>query len=182
MQVTLCGLFLGIIAACLSTKIGWGYQVGAALCLELSHVLDCVDGELARLTGRGNPFAAAMDPITDRLKDIALLLAAFVYCSTKLPFGLAIDMLAALAILTTGLWLLYMYIVDAYLNPARKIRGSSNNRLPRLYLGFYDLFIYGCIALWLTNCFDFFLFYVLALAVIGNLIQIYRLRDLLMPT
>jgi phosphatidylglycerophosphate synthase len=177
MQVTLCGLLLGIIAAYLSTNAGWGYQLGAALFLELSHVLDCVDGELARLTGRGNPFAAAMDPITDRFKDIVILLAAFAYSSAVSPFGLKIETLAVLAILSTGLWLFYMYVVDAYLNPARKSRGPASAQQPRLYLGLYDLFIYGCIFFWLTNCFGYFLFYILFLATSGTLIQIYRLKN-----
>lgn len=179
LQVTLVGLLLGLLAAGLASNVGWVYQVCAAFFLEFSHVLDCVDGELARLTDRGSPFAAAMDPITDRFKDIAILLAAFAYAAAVPPFGFETKALAVIAIISTGLWLFYMYIVDAFLNPARKSHRSSNTQRQRLYLGLYDLFIYGSIAFWLTNQFRYFLFYVLFLAIVGIVMQIYRLKGFL---
>jgi phosphatidylglycerophosphate synthase len=179
LQVTSGGLFLGLLAACLASQSGWGYQIGAALFLEMSHILDCVDGELARITERGSPFAAAMDPITDRIKDIAILLAAFAYSAMAPPFDLGTEALASIAVITTGLWLFYMYIVDAFLNPARKQRTTPNPQVSKIYIGLYDLFIYGSIVFWLTNQFDYFLFYVFLLALLGAFIQIYRLKKYL---
>jgi len=177
MQVTMAGLAFGLLAALIASFNIWYCNLIAALLMETSHVLDCVDGELARLTGRGNSFAAAMDPITDRMKDVSLILAAYITSVDSGVFGLSIFFISVVAILTTGLWLLYMYIVDTFLNPARKLNSDqkkSNHK--QIYLGLYDLFIYGSIVFWITNFFHFFLFFVLILAFLGTAIQIVRLR------
>ena len=176
LQVTLFGLFIGLIAAWQASKTGWASHLTAALLIELSHVLDCIDGELARLTGRGNPFAAALDPITDRIKDIFIIYAAFVQSLNTAIFDWSEGTLFGLAFFTIGLWLLYMYIVDAYLNPARKKRPEAGKKL---YVGLYDLFLYGAIAFLVAGLFAYFNLYVLVLALSGAGIQFGRLYKLL---
>ena len=175
LQVTLFGLFIGLIAAWQASKAGWPNHLTAALLLELSHVLDCIDGELARLTGRGNPFAAALDPITDRIKDIFFIFAAFVQSSYYSIFGMPDSSLFRLAFFAIGLWFLYMYIVDAYLNPARRKRLKGEGLL---YIGLYDMFIYGAIAFLISNQFAYFNLYVIVLASGGVVIQLVRLNKL----
>ncbi|MBA3029859.1 MAG: CDP-alcohol phosphatidyltransferase family protein [Desulfobacteraceae bacterium] len=179
LQVTILGLIIGLFAACIGSVSGWAYGILAAILIELSHILDCVDGELARLTGKGNPFAASLDPISDRIKDTAVIIAAFIQGTLVSPFGLSDSTIAFVALITMGLWLCYMYIVDAFLNPARrKLLPSITNK--RIYIGLYDLFVYGSIFFWLTNQFEYFLFFVLVLASFGVVIQILRLKKILM--
>jgi len=76
--------------------------------------------------------------------------------------------------------LLYMYIVDAYLNPSRKSKEKNNSsKNYRIYIGLYDLFIYGCIAFLVFNIFEFFIFFILALGLGGVFVQIIRLEKIL---
>jgi len=180
LQITCIGLFLGLCAAWLAIKPSWYSCLIAALLIESSHILDCIDGELARLTNRGSPFAAFFDPISDRFKDIAIIYASCLKASKVAVFNLAQDTIFFVAFFSLAFWLLYMYIVDAYLNPSRKEDAKSNSlKNYRSYLGLYDLFIYGSIVFLIGNIFEFFNFYILVLALMGVLIQIYRLDKVL---
>lgn len=180
LQVTAIGLFLGLCAAWMASKPDWISCFIAAFLLESSHVLDCIDGELARLTNRGSPFAAFFDPISDRVKDIAIIYAAFLQSSKAAVFNLTHDAILSVAFFSIALWLLYMYIVDAYLNPSRKKQEKNNPKKEyRIYLGLYDLFIYGSIGFLVFNIFEYFNFFILVLALVGVLIQIIRLEKIL---
>lgn len=76
-MITVVSGLLGIGAAvCFFVQM---HYVGCAL-MFLSLMLDCVDGNLARLTGRTSPFGAKLDRITDSLKKV-LCLAALTYVS-----------------------------------------------------------------------------------------------------
>ncbi len=52
------------------------------------------------------------------------------------------EIIQVTAFLSVSFWMLYVYVVDAHLNPARKKTSRSQKRI---YLGLYDLFIYGAI-------------------------------------
>ena len=180
LQVTAIGLFLGVCAAWTASKPDWISCLIAAFLLESSHILDCIDGELARLTNRGSPFAAFFDPISDRIKDIAIIYAAFLKASQTAAFNLSQNTIFFIAFFTLGFWLLYMYIVDAYLNPSRNKMGKKNSpKKYRIYLGIYDLFTYGSIVFLICNIFEFLIFFILALSLLGVLIQILRLNKIL---
>jgi phosphatidylglycerophosphate synthase len=176
LQITLMGLFLGLMAAWQASRPGWTNLMLAALLLELSHVLDCVDGELARLTDRGNPFAAALDPITDRIKDMMIIFAAYIQSSRAFIFTWSEHTIFVITFFTIGFWTFYMYIVDAYLNPSRKNRGYTKTKI---YIGLYDLFVYGAIGFLVTGLFEYFNLYILLLAAVGVSIQIVRLNKIL---
>ncbi len=176
LQITLMGLALGLLASWPASRPGWSNHVLAALLLELSHVLDCVDGELARLTDRGNPFAAALDPITDRIKDMMVIFAACIQSSGALIFNWSEHTIFVIAFFAIGFWTFYMYIVDAYLNPSRKKRGYTKQKI---YIGLYDLFVYGAILFLIAGLFEYFNLYVLLLATVGAGIQLVRLKKIL---
>lgn len=177
LQVTIIGLIIGLYAAYTGSNPDWAYGILAAFLIELSHILDCVDGELARLTGRGSPFAASLDPISDRMKDMAIIYAACIQSIHMEVFNLSEFNIFSITFLTIGLWFLYMYIVDAYLNPARKkIQLEKITSKTKIYLGLYDLFIYGSIIFCLLNLFEYFIFYVLFIATIGVPHQIVQLK------
>jgi phosphatidylglycerophosphate synthase len=177
LHVTISSLIAGLCAAWAGSQADWAYCLLAAILMECSHVLDCVDGELARLTGRGNPFAASLDPISDRIKDAAIIYAGTLHSSRVGLLTLPRDEILTIGFLSLGLWSLYMYVVDAYLNPARKAKGSATDKAPAaLYLGLYDFFIYGSIFFWIFNVFEYFIVFVAAIAFLGTIIQVERLR------
>lgn len=76
-QVTLATLVVFVLAAGIMAVVpGWtALLVGVAI-LEFSYVLDCVDGQLARLRGTSTPIGAHLDFLMDELK--AFLLVASV--------------------------------------------------------------------------------------------------------
>ncbi|MEP6652498.1 MAG: CDP-alcohol phosphatidyltransferase family protein [Myxococcales bacterium] len=75
-QVTLATLVVfAAAAAIIALSPGWtGLLVGAAL-LEFAYVLDCVDGQLARLRGTSTPIGAHLDFLMDELKAFLLVAA-----------------------------------------------------------------------------------------------------------
>jgi len=75
-QVTFASLGLFVAAAVL--LVGWPGHAGlliAVAVLELSYVLDCVDGQLARLRGTSSPVGAHLDFLMDVLQAFALVAA-----------------------------------------------------------------------------------------------------------
>jgi phosphatidylglycerophosphate synthase len=182
LQVTIGSLFLGLCAALVGSQTNWAFCLSAAVLLECSHVLDCVDGELARLTGRGSPFAASLDPISDRIKDAAIIYSGTVHALTAGVLNMSRGQIFTIGFLALGLWNLYMYIVDAYLNPARRARASAMEmKGGGIYLGLYDFFIYGSIFFWISSLFEYFILFVTAIAFAGTIIQVERLRRALKP-
>jgi phosphatidylglycerophosphate synthase len=71
-MITILSGLLGVAAAYFffRTEILWG-----AFMMFFSLVLDCVDGDLARLTGQTSPIGAKLDRITDSIKKVLCLLA-----------------------------------------------------------------------------------------------------------
>ena len=82
-QVTIASFAIGLYAASLFAQGDfWSIFLGALL-LQLSLIVDCVDGELARYTRKFSELGAWLDAITDRVKEYAVFLGlaygAFVY-------------------------------------------------------------------------------------------------------
>jgi phosphatidylglycerophosphate synthase len=65
-------------AAVLALFPSWGALVGGAALLELSYVLDCADGQLARLRGTSSPIGAHLDFLMDEIKAFVLVAAVAV--------------------------------------------------------------------------------------------------------
>ena len=75
-QITLLTLVVFAAgAAWLALGAGWHGLVIAASIIELSYVLDCVDGQLARLKGTSSPVGAHLDFLMDELKAFLLIAA-----------------------------------------------------------------------------------------------------------
>ena len=70
-QVTVASVVVGLGAAALFAVGRPTALVAGALLLQLSLVLDCVDGDVARYTRRFSPLGAWLDASTDRLKEFA---------------------------------------------------------------------------------------------------------------
>lgn len=74
-QVTIISFFIGLLSAYEFSKGQfWSTFIGAIL-LQLSIIVDCVDGELARYTRRFSQFGAWLDAITDRIKEYLVYFA-----------------------------------------------------------------------------------------------------------
>jgi phosphatidylglycerophosphate synthase len=63
-------------AALLVAWRSWTGLVAAGLVLQLAYVIDCADGQLARLTGRTSPVGALLDFMLDEVKAFLVLGAA----------------------------------------------------------------------------------------------------------
>jgi hypothetical protein len=73
-QVTIASFAIGLYAAYLFAQGDfWSILVGAVL-LQVSIIVDCVDGELARYTRKFSELGAWLDAITDRVKEYAVFL------------------------------------------------------------------------------------------------------------
>lgn len=80
-MVTVCSSFLGVLAGVLF-GLGAGFAAGATALL--SQVLDGVDGQFARLTGRQSPTGALLDSTLDRYADGSLMIGMTIYL-VRLP-------------------------------------------------------------------------------------------------
>ena len=70
--ITAASLAIGLAAAALfATGALWAVVAGAVL-LQISLILDCVDGEVARYTRQFTAFGAWLDAVTDRVKEFAV--------------------------------------------------------------------------------------------------------------
>lgn len=75
-QVTVISMLVQLVAAALFIAVpGWlGLLLGVAA-VELSYIFDCVDGQLARVTGRSSPVGGMFDFLMDELKAYVLVAA-----------------------------------------------------------------------------------------------------------
>jgi hypothetical protein len=74
-QVTVISFLVGLFSAYeFSQGTFWATFAGAVL-LQLSIIIDCVDGELARYTRKFSQFGAWLDAITDRIKEYLVYFA-----------------------------------------------------------------------------------------------------------
>ena len=81
-QVTLISFAIGLLSAYeFSRGTFWTIFTGAIL-LQLSIIIDCVDGELARYTRQFSALGAWLDAITDRIKEY-LVFFALAYGAAK---------------------------------------------------------------------------------------------------
>ncbi|MEU4093582.1 CDP-alcohol phosphatidyltransferase family protein [Streptomyces sp. NPDC026673] len=67
-QITWGALFLGLGAAACFALADWKWLIIGAVLYHFSFILDCMDGKLARLTGKGSEFGGWLDYIFDRVR------------------------------------------------------------------------------------------------------------------
>jgi hypothetical protein len=68
-QVTLVSFAIGLYAAYSFSQGGFAATLIGAILLQLSIIVDCVDGELARYTRKFSSLGAWLDAVTDRVKE-----------------------------------------------------------------------------------------------------------------
>lgn len=87
--ITLISLVIGLAAAGMFAAGTWGWILAGALALQLSLIVDCVDGEVARSTRRFTPLGAWLDASTDRVKEI-LVYAGLAYAAQSWQLAIAL--------------------------------------------------------------------------------------------
>jgi hypothetical protein len=97
--VTVTSLALGVLAAVLVATGNRGLWVVAALLVQASLVIDCVDGEIARFTRRFSAFGAWLDAVGDRVKEYSVF-AAMAMVATRAGDGAWSLAVVAMAVVT----------------------------------------------------------------------------------
>ena len=87
--VTVASMLVAIVAACLFSVGNTVAVVAAAIAVQVAFGLDCADGQLARLTGCYTPLGAWLDWVSDRLKEVVLLVGLAVGADDALLLGAA---------------------------------------------------------------------------------------------
>ncbi len=62
---------------CIIPLLAFGYPVSAFLMLTLSGFMDTVDGSIARQTNRTSPSGAALDIVSDRIVEFAIIMGLY---------------------------------------------------------------------------------------------------------
>ena len=88
---TSVGVFAGVVFAA-----GWGWI--AAFLAAFAQVMDGVDGQFSRLTGKQSKGGAFLDSVLDRYFDLALTIGLVVYL-IRLPVGFPLWLLLVIAFL-----------------------------------------------------------------------------------
>jgi phosphatidylglycerophosphate synthase len=120
-QLTIIAFFLTFTSAmCMSFPV-WGFQAAGGGLLLLAFLVDCMDGDLARLKELKSPLGAMLDPIFDRLGEITVICGAAIcgWRSTGEPLWLVGGIIAA------GMSQIYFYITDLMLNKVQKDMGLA---------------------------------------------------------
>ncbi len=101
-MITLFSASLGVLAGAIFA-LGWGWLAGCmAACAQ---VLDGVDGQFARLTGKQSKGGAFWDSVLDRYADGAMAIGLIIYL-VRLPFPLPLGIIllfGALALMGSNL-------------------------------------------------------------------------------
>ena len=73
-QVTLISFAIGLYSAFCFTKGSFSQTLLGSVLLQISIIVDCVDGELARYTRKFSKLGAWLDAVTDRVKEYMVFL------------------------------------------------------------------------------------------------------------
>jgi phosphatidylglycerophosphate synthase len=130
-QLSLISFFITLIAAlCFFSTTHFTQAIGGGLLL-FGYLIDCLDGDLARLKNKKSPLGAMLDPILDRCGEIVVIIGISIngWRMTEEPAWL----LSGLFLM--GISQLYFYITDAMLNVFRKQSSQLNDPNRKKLLG-----------------------------------------------
>jgi phosphatidylglycerophosphate synthase len=124
-QVSLFATLVGLVSASLFAAGTAGTVLAGALVLQLSAVLDCVDGDLARALYKQSSFGRWLDIVGDQIVHIAVFLGIGVGLWRS---GSAAPVLVLGIVAAGGVVLSFLVVMRALLNPG--VRGHG--RLQKL--------------------------------------------------
>lgn len=130
-QVTLLSFAIGLYSAYLFSRAEfWPIFFGAIL-LQLSIIVDCVDGELARYTRKFSKLGAWLDAVTDRVKEYLVFLG-LAYGAAQEGKNLWVPALAMMTLQT------FRHLSDYNFAQSVKIRAEEKFKTPVDYLAEFD--------------------------------------------
>ena len=100
-QITFLSLGVALVAAAIfAAWPGYAGLVTAGVVVQISYVLDCADGQLARVRGTASAVGAALDFVTDAVKAPALLAAVTLrlWLETDRPLFVVLGLLGLVAL------------------------------------------------------------------------------------
>jgi phosphatidylglycerophosphate synthase len=121
-QVTIASFAIGLYAAFLFAQGDTWSLIGGAILLQVSIIVDCVDGEIARYTRKFSELGAWLDAITDRVKEYAVFLG--------LAFGAFVQNGQSLWVLAALLMVLQTFRHLSDYNFSQVVRARSAEEAP----------------------------------------------------
>lgn len=120
--LTFCSFFLGLLGAFFLTRGQYIYFILGGVGIQLSSIVDCADGMLARSKNMCSEFGSHLDIFLDRIMDFTMIIgiSVGVYRASENQNLLILGFLAA------GLYLLQVnlfYLTNSYLQ--RKEKGQT---------------------------------------------------------
>ena len=130
-QVTLLSFAIGLYSAYLFAQGTFLTILSAAFLLQLSIIVDCVDGELARYTRKFSKLGAWLDAVTDRVKEYLVFLG-LAYGAAKEGRDLWIPAMLMMAIQT------FRHLSDYNFAQSVKIRAEEKFESPVDFMADFD--------------------------------------------
>jgi hypothetical protein len=131
-QVTIASFAIGLYAAFLFSQGDTWSLIAGAILLQVSIIVDCVDGEIARYTRKFSELGAWLDAITDRVKEYAVFLGlahgAFVQNGQNLWI-----LAAVLMVIQT-----FRHLSDYNFSQVVKARASEETPVPVDFMAEWD--------------------------------------------
>lgn len=130
-QVTLLSFAIGLYSAYLFSRGTFASVLLGAILLQVSIIVDCVDGELARYTRKFSKLGAWLDAVTDRVKEYMVFLG-LAYGAALEGKNLWIPAMAMMAIQT------FRHLSDYNFAQSVKIRAEEKFVNPVDYMADFD--------------------------------------------
>ncbi len=128
-DVTILSFLVGVVGAVGLLFPQWWARILAFVCIQLSFALDCSDGEVARMVGRGSKFGIWFDSISDRTKEVLWFMAIGLQLYWNAPIAADSNAWEVLVSGNVGHspWILYLaftasvgHLLVGYLREAKK--------------------------------------------------------------
>ncbi len=169
-QATLISLLTALLTACI---IYLGYPLIGGIMIEVSSIIDGVDGELARARHLGTALGGFLDAMMDRIADISIIAALSYEALIHNPFNLgsvAIEVIALIA-LSGDLLVSYLHArgeASLGVHPSKigVLKGFASRDVRLLTMAVLEAVDLGLIALIVVGIISY-------IYVIGKILEVY---------
>lgn len=131
-QVTIASFAIGLYAAFLFAQADTWSLIGGAILLQVSIIVDCVDGEIARYTRKFSELGAWLDAITDRVKEYAVFLGLAYGAFVQNGQNLWVPAAVLMAIQT------FRHLSDYNFSQVVKARSAEEDSVPIDFMAEWD--------------------------------------------
>jgi phosphatidylglycerophosphate synthase len=144
-QITLLSFFITVMASFCLANTTWAFQIAGGVGILVGYIVDCLDGDLARLKGLKSPLGAMLDPMLDRFGEFTIAIGAAIGGWQRTG---DVQWLVA-GIVLAGMSQIYFYLVDAMLIKIPEKEESDLKKNPliiwdtRVRLGAIEPYMWG---------------------------------------